>query len=65
MGGFHQAIVNLGDFDGEIVPGSVEEKILQPPRVDKSWPRHCDNCYYRFLESDRWHFYTKPVAIGE
>jgi hypothetical protein len=65
MGGFHQSIVDLGIFDGEIAPGSVEEKMLHPPRTDRNWPRHCDNCYYRFAESDRWQFFIEAVRIGE
>jgi hypothetical protein len=62
IGGFHQAIVEIGDFDGEFVPGSPEERAMQPARTNSRWPRHCDNCFYKFDERDRWQFYTVPLS---
>lgn len=62
LGGFHQAIISIGDFPDELEPGSMEEQILRPPRVDSRWPRHCDNCFYRFNESDRWQFFTMSLS---
>jgi hypothetical protein len=62
LGGFHQSIVAIGDFDGEFVPGSPEERAMAPARMNSRWPRHCDNCFYKFGEKDRWHFYTTPLS---
>jgi hypothetical protein len=60
-GGFHQAIVAIGDFDGEIIPGSAEDRHAQPPRIDSRWPRHCYDCFYKFSEGDRWQFFATPL----
>lgn len=62
LGGFHQAIVAIGEFEGEFVPGSREEKCFQPARTNSRWPRHCDECFYKFSESDRWQFYTTTLS---
>jgi hypothetical protein len=63
LGGFHQAIVAIGDFDGELIVGSAEERHAQPPRADSRWPRHCENCFYKFSPGDRWHFFTTSLAL--
>jgi hypothetical protein len=63
QGGFHQAIIAIGDFDGELVPGSAEERHAQPPRANSRWPRHCENCFYLFSEKDRWQFFTTSLAL--
>jgi hypothetical protein len=65
LGGFHQAIVAIGEFEGEFVPGSAEEQSFRPARVNSRWPRHCDNCFYKFSEGDRWQFYTTPLSKPE
>lgn len=60
-GGWHEAVVAIGDHPGEIGPDSIEEKSLQPPRTDRRWPLRCDGCSYRFTESDRYQFFTTSL----
>lgn len=61
-GGWHEAIVEIGDYPGDVEKGSAEEKKLAPPRTDSRWPRECDGCDYRFSESDRYQLLTIPLS---
>jgi hypothetical protein len=60
-GGWHEAIVAIGDYPAEIEKGSTEERQLAPPRTDSRWPRQCSGCDYRFSESDRYQLLTTPL----
>lgn len=61
-GGWHEAIVEIGDYPGEVEKGSAEERQLAPPRTDSRWPRECDHCGYRFSTSDRYQLLTTPLS---
>lgn len=60
-GGWHEAIVDIGDFDGDVVRGSPEEKKLAPRRIDERWPMKCDGCDYEFTFRDRYQLITVPL----
>jgi hypothetical protein len=60
-GGWHEAIVDIGDFEGEIERGSLEEKRLAPPRIDERWPIQCDGCDYQFTFRDRYQLIAIPL----
>lgn len=64
-GGWHQAIDEIGDFPGEILEGSIEERSATPPRSDRRWPLFCDDCTYRFTERDRYQLVITPISLGE
>jgi hypothetical protein len=60
-GGWHEAIVDIGDYQGEVVRGSHEEKKLAPARIDERWPLACDGCDYQFTFRDRYQLITVPL----
>lgn len=41
-GGWHEAIVEIGDFPGTVETGSLEEQIATPFQNDRRWPQYCD-----------------------
>lgn len=54
-GGWHEAIVDIGDF-----PGSGAG-VIAPPRIDRRWPLYCDGCSYRFTERDHYQIVATPL----
>lgn len=64
-GGFHESLVSIGDFVGQIARGSPAEKALTPSRVDSRWPRKCDRCTYRFTQSDRWQLIAVTLSEAD
>lgn len=60
-GGWHESIVEVGEYVGELVAGTPAEQKLRPPRIDERWPLHCARCDYEFTFRDRYQFYTRPL----
>jgi hypothetical protein len=60
-GGWHEAVVQIGDYPGEIERDSREERQLRPPRIDERWPLKCDGCDYEFTFRDRYQLITVPL----
>lgn len=60
-GGWHEAVVAIGDFVGTIEAGSAKEKSLTPARIDERWPMQCARCEYQFTNRDRYQLLTRPL----
>jgi hypothetical protein len=60
-GGWHESIVEIGEFVGELESGTPAEQRLRPPRIDERWPLLCAGCSYEFNNRDRYQFYTTPI----